>query len=125
MVVGDSMVGKTAIVHKLLHGSFAAQYSATLASEGRLYKHRVSIDGQLRTLRIRDTSGTANVEGISQAVRTPPCIADLNPALSYPILFYLMQPYPTLSYPMSTIPYPFLCQALDSLLLAESDPPLP
>jgi small GTP-binding protein len=63
-VVGDSFVGKSAILERLSSAKFLSKYTST--SDPRLIKHRTGVDGTLYQLRLRDTCGWAGVDGLTK-----------------------------------------------------------
>eukprot|EP01122_Echinamoeba_exundans_P011365 TRINITY_DN4497_c0_g1_i1.p1 TRINITY_DN4497_c0_g1~~TRINITY_DN4497_c0_g1_i1.p1 ORF type:complete len:653 (-),score=99.48 TRINITY_DN4497_c0_g1_i1:197-1960(-) len=63
-VVGDSFVGKSALLERLSNAKFLSKYSST--SDPRLITHRTGVDGTLYQLRLRDTCGWAGVDGLTK-----------------------------------------------------------
>jgi len=65
IILGDSGVGKTALLHKYVHGSFIQEHKATIGAD--FVTKEISVDDKLVTLQIWDTAGQERFQSLGTA----------------------------------------------------------
>ena len=64
VLIGNSSVGKTSLIHRYIEGEFKDNYISTIGTD--MYEKSLLIDNQKVFLRIMDTSGQERFRSISQ-----------------------------------------------------------
>jgi len=65
IILGDSGVGKTALLHKYVHGQFIREHKATIGAD--FITKEISVDDKLITLQIWDTAGQERFQSLGTA----------------------------------------------------------
>jgi len=65
IILGDSGVGKTCLMHQYVHNQFSKQYRATIGAD--FLTKEISVDDKLVTLQIWDTSGLERFQSLGVA----------------------------------------------------------
>jgi len=65
IILGDSNVGKTAMLHKYVHGAFIQEHKATIGAD--FLTKEISIDDKLVTLQVWDTAGQERFQSLGTA----------------------------------------------------------
>jgi len=65
IVLGDSGVGKTALLHKYVHNAFIQEHKATIGAD--FLTKEISIDDKLITLQVWDTAGQERFQSLGAA----------------------------------------------------------
>jgi len=65
IILGDSNVGKTALLHKYVHGAFIQEHKATIGAD--FLTKEISIDDKLVTLQVWDTAGQERFQSLGTA----------------------------------------------------------
>jgi Ras-related protein Rab-7A len=65
IILGDSGVGKTALLHKYVHGQFIQEHKATIGAD--FITKEISVDDKLVTLQIWDTAGQERFQSLGTA----------------------------------------------------------
>jgi len=65
IILGDSNVGKTALLHKYVHGAFIQEHKATIGAD--FLTKEISIDDKSVTLQVWDTAGQERFQSLGTA----------------------------------------------------------
>lgn len=65
IILGDSGVGKTALLHRYVHSQFIQEHKATIGAD--FITKEISVDDKLVTLQIWDTSGQERFQSLGTA----------------------------------------------------------
>ena len=65
IIIGDSSVGKTSILHTYIKGSFSNQYKATIGAD--FYTKNIEIDDEEIILQVWDTAGQERFQSLGMA----------------------------------------------------------
>eukprot|EP01012_Entosiphon_sulcatum_P033568 TRINITY_DN424_c0_g1_i2.p2 TRINITY_DN424_c0_g1~~TRINITY_DN424_c0_g1_i2.p2 ORF type:complete len:148 (-),score=35.14 TRINITY_DN424_c0_g1_i2:71-514(-) len=65
IVIGNSGVGKTSLVHRFVDDNFSSEFQSTIGVDFKI--HMMTVDGQVVKLQLWDTAGQERFQGITKS----------------------------------------------------------